>query len=94
MTPHTFASLEAARDFIGRFVDWYNTQHLHGNIRFVTPAARHAVEDRAILARRAHVYERARRARPERWSRSTRNWSPVGQVVLNPQAGAVSEIAA
>jgi putative transposase len=89
-----FASLEAAREFIDRFVRWYNTQHLHSNIRFVTPAARHAGKDHAILARRALVYEQARARRPERWSRSTRNWSPVEQVVLNPQARASVENAA
>jgi transposase InsO family protein len=90
----SFASLEAARDFISRFVDWYNTQHLHGNIRFVTPAARHAGKDDAILARRKRVYELARARRPERWSRDTRNWSPIEQVVLNPQAGTTGEVAA
>jgi transposase InsO family protein len=89
-----FASLDAAREFIRRFVHWYNTQHLHGNIRFVTPAVRHAGEDCAILARRERVYEQARARRPERWSRSTRNWSPVQQVVLNPQAGVATENAA
>ncbi len=89
-----FASIEAARDFIGRFVHWYNTQHLHSNIRFVTPAARHAGEDRTILARRARVYEQARARHPERWSKSTRNWSPVKQVVLNPEASGKTENAA
>lgn len=89
-----FASLQAARDFISRFVHWYNTQHLHGNIRFVTPAARHAGADLAILARRERVYEQARARRPERWSRSTRNWSPVERVVLNPQIATAVEDAA
>ena len=27
----------------------------------------------------------ARQTNPERWSRSTRNWTPIGQVVLNPE---------
>jgi transposase InsO family protein len=81
-----FESREQAEAFIARFVHWYNTQHLHGNIRFVTPAARHAGQDREILARRAEVYERARVRHPERWSQSTRNWSPVEEVVLNPTA--------
>lgn len=89
-----FASVESAREFIGRFVSWYNTQHLHGNIRFVTPAARHAGLDRALLARRKCVYEQARARRPERWSRSTRNWSPIEQVVLNPQTETKTESAA
>jgi len=89
-----FASLEAAREFIARFVHWYNTQHLHGDIRFVTPEERHAGGDHAILARRKRVYELARARRPERWARSTRNWSPIEKVVLNPRAGADKEEAA
>ena len=83
-----FASVEAARRFIARFVHWYNTQHLHGEIRFVTPAARHVGQDTAILEQRRRVYERARALRPDRWSRGVRNWSPVDRVVLNPQTAA------
>jgi len=79
-----FASIEAARAFTARFVRWYNTEHRHSDIRFVTPQERHAGLDREILARRVDVYERARARRPERWSKSTRNWSPVEEVILNP----------
>lgn len=89
-----FASLAEARAFIERFVRWYNTQHLHSNIRFVTPAARHAGDDLAILARRKHVYQQAQAQHPERWSRSTRNWSPVERVVLNPRRETLPEDAA
>jgi transposase InsO family protein len=89
-----FTSLEAARDFIARFVRWYNTQHLHGNIRFVTPEVKHAGGDVALLAGRQRVYEQARARRPDRWSRSTRNWSPVEEVVLNPRAATGTESAA
>jgi putative transposase len=89
-----FESREQAEAFMARFVHWYNHEHLHGNIRFVTPAARHAGQDREILAKRAKVYEQARRRHPERWSGSIRNWSPVTEVVLNPDAGALGEDAA
>jgi transposase InsO family protein len=89
-----FASLEVAREFIGRFVHWYNTQHLHSDIRFVTPEKRHAGKDHAILERRKRVYEHARARRPERWARATRNWTPIERVVLNPQAATAKEIAA
>ena len=89
-----FASLEAARAFVARFVHWYNTQHCHSEIRFVTPEQRHAGQDVAILARRKRVYEQARARRPERWSRSTRNWTPVDRVVLNPESNATRESAA
>lgn len=89
-----FASLEAAREFIARFVRWYNTQHLHSDIRFVTPENRHAGKDHALLERRKLVYERARARRPERWARETRNWTPIERVVLNPQVGTEQEVAA
>ena len=89
-----FTSREAARDFIARFVRWYNTQHLHCNIRFVTPEMKHAGGDVALLAARQHVYEQARARCPERWSRSTRNWTPVEEVVLNPRAATETESAA
>ena len=39
----------------------------------------------AVLARRHAIYERAPPIDPARWSRATRNWTPVGTVVLNPE---------
>jgi transposase InsO family protein len=79
-----FASLEAARRWVARFVDWYNGEHRHSAIRYVTPDERHFGQEQAILARRQQVYERARRRNPQRWSGSTRDWTPVGEVQLNP----------
>ena len=83
-----FASLEEARRWVGAFVRWYNGEHLHSGIRFVTPQARHAGRAEAILARRHRVYEAARARRPERWSGRTRNWTPVDVVRLNPPRAA------
>jgi putative transposase len=51
----------------------------------VTPDERHGGREREVLANRRELYERARRANQERWIRSTRNWSPVDLVVLNPE---------
>lgn len=80
-----FETTERARAWVAGFVAWYNDEHRHSGIRFVTPEQRHTGQDIAILARRAHVYEAARKRRPERWSRATRNWTPVGAVYLNPE---------
>jgi transposase InsO family protein len=80
-----FASLEAARAWVAGFVRWYNTEHRHSAIRFVTPDQRHQGEDRRLLTSRHQVYECARAARPQRWSGRTRNWRPVGSVWLNPE---------
>lgn len=80
-----FATLDAARAWVHGFVRWYNVEHRHSAIRFVTPDQRHRGEDRPLLARRHQVYQLARAARPERWSGGTRNWQPVRSVWLNPE---------
>jgi putative transposase len=80
-----FASIAAAREWVRAFVRWYNTQHLHSAISFVTPADRHAGADVALLAARARVYEKARARRPDRWSGNVRNWAPQSEVFLNPE---------
>lgn len=79
-----FASIEEAREWVRRFVTWYNTEHLHSGIRFVTPKSRHDGQDAEILKNRHAVYEKAKLAHPLRWSRQTRNWSVIGEVRLNP----------
>jgi transposase InsO family protein len=81
-----FASVEEARAWVAAFVAWYNTEHLHSAIRFVTPDDRHSGRDLLLLERRRQVYERARRRHPERWSGATRSWDHVETVRLNPQA--------
>jgi putative transposase len=80
-----FVDLAAARTWVGTFVRWYNTTHLHSAIRFVTPEDRHAGRDTALLAARHAVYAAARTRRPERWSGRTRNWDPITDVTLNPE---------
>jgi len=82
-----FESLTAAREWVQRFVHWYNNDHRHSGIKFVSPAARHEGREAQILCTRRNTYEQARRRHPSRWSRGIRNWSAVEQVVLNPQRG-------
>jgi transposase InsO family protein len=79
-----FASLHGARTWVRWFVDWYNNEHLHSSIQFVTPAQRHAGHDADILAHREQVYRHAKAQHPQRWSGNIRNWKPVGDVHLNP----------
>jgi len=80
-----FTSIEQAQSWVDGFVFWYNTQHLHSAIRFVTPDDRHFGREEHILANRQKVYEKARRRHPSRWSKTTRNWNPVRLVWLNPE---------
>ena len=89
-----FVSLPAARVWVHDFIAWYNHQHRHSRIRFVTPAQRHRGDDKAILTKRHAVYEAAKAKRPERWSGKTRNWEPAGAVMLNPERPALPLLAA
>lgn len=86
-----FASIQEAREWLAGFVAWYNTEHLHSAIRFVTPDDRHFGRQEAILDNRKAVYEKARRRHPERWAGATRNWTPVGAVRLNPETRQTEE---
>ncbi len=89
-----FADLAAARQWAAAFVHWYNHQHHHSGIRYVTPAQRHTGEDRAMLAARHALYQQARQRYPRRWSGQTRNWTPIGAVTLNPERNSVIAAAA
>ena len=80
-----FSSLSDARDWVESFNDWYNNEHRHSKLNFVTPAQRHSGKDREILQKRKQVLEAAKAARPNRWSKDVRNCEPVGAVTLNPE---------
>ena len=86
-----FATLAAARQWVTGFVRWYNEEHRHSAIGFVTPAQRHAGQDRELLAAREAVYAAAKARHPQRWSGATRNWQPIRVVHLNPAKEAHSD---
>ena len=79
-----FESLLAARQWVGAFVQWYNHEHRHSAIGFVTPDQRHMGLDSALLNQRVQVYQAAKARHPQRWSGATRNWKPISIVHLNP----------
>lgn len=79
-----FESIEAARRWVYEFVAWYNYEHRHSAIKYVTPAQRHAGLDGELLAQRKALYEAAKAKRPQRWAGPTRNWARAGEVWLNP----------
>ena len=84
-----FADLAQAQDLATSFVHWYNVEHRHSGIRYVSPAQRHDGQDQAILAACHVLYTEARERNPTRWSRATRNWAPIGPVALNPERESV-----
>ena len=83
--------IAAAREWVRRFVHWYNHEHQHSGLRFVTPQQRHTGQENGILSQRHQVYQAAKAKHPERWSGPTRNWNPVGEVWLNQPGEAAPE---
>lgn len=77
-----FDDLHAAREWADRFILWYNNEHLHSGIHFVTPEDRHTGRDIDILKKRHLVYQMAKSNHPERWSGNTRDWNPISKVYL------------
>lgn len=79
-----FESIDTARQWVHTFVQWYNEEHRHSAIQYVTPGQRHRGEDEVILEKRKAVYMTAKSENPERWSGEIRNWDHVTEVWLNP----------
>jgi putative transposase len=79
-----FECIESAKKWMEIFVKWYNTEHLHSGINFVTPVSKHLGLDIELLKNRNEVYEKAKEKNPNRWSGKTRNWDVVRVVKLNP----------
>ncbi len=84
-----FDTLATARAWAAEFVHWYNVEHRHSGIGYVTPAQRHGGHDRAILAARHALYLQAQQRHPTRWSGATRDWSHIDAVTLNPERESV-----
>jgi putative transposase len=82
--PMRGATMTATLQWLG-VVPSFSRPHVSNDNPYVTPDERHFGREHAILVRRHAVYLKARRKRPERWSRDTRNWTPIGVVTLNPE---------
>jgi putative transposase len=61
-----------------KFITWYNEEHRHSAIRYVTPADRHEGKDADILAGRRMMLLRLKEKNPGRWSTDVRNCEPIG----------------
>lgn len=75
---------DEAREWMETFYRWYNTEHLHSSIGFVTPDDRHYGRDVEILEKRRELYARACDLHPERWTGEPRRWHRPRVVMLNP----------
>lgn len=79
-----FETVEKSREWTAELVDWYNYDHYHSGINFISPHQCHTGQFINVLNQREKVYEAAKQKHPERWARSTRDWSPHQSVALNP----------
>lgn len=80
-----FDDLLQARRWAAELVHWYNHEHRHSAIGFVTPEQRHTQVDIFLLQARDRVYGAAHATNPNRWSGATRDWSHISEVHLNPE---------
>lgn len=80
-----FADLDCCRDWVNGFVSWYNNEHCHSQIKFVTPHQRHTGEDKLVLESRKSVYQKAKAKNSQRWSGNERDWTHIEAVQLNPE---------
>ena len=67
--PDRFTSAEAARAFCHPFFTWYNTEHRHGGIGWLTPAMVHYGQVTLVRAQRQQVLTTAYAVHPERFVR-------------------------
>jgi putative transposase len=65
--PERFAGIAHARAHLREFFAWYNDEHRHSGIGFMTPASVHFGRAAAIDERRRRVLEAAYAAHPERF---------------------------
>jgi len=67
--PARFGGLEEARAFCRRFFPWYNTDHRHSSLGYLTPEAVQYGQGPALHTARSHALQVAYAAHPERFVR-------------------------
>jgi transposase InsO family protein len=80
--PRSFKNIEQAREWVSKFVHWYNHEHRHSKIGYVTPLQRLNGLDKEIFARRNETFALARKRNPERWSNKIKVWENDHEVFL------------
>lgn len=83
--PKRFRDTEHARTWFADFVHWYNTEHRHSGIGYITPEDRHRGKAPQIMAHRNEVLAAARAKHPERWPNGQMRWNEYPVVYLNPE---------
>jgi transposase InsO family protein len=82
--PKRFTGIDQARAWFADFVHWYNTEHRHSGIGYITPDNRHTGNVAKIMRKRNQVLTQARELNPERWPNGQMHWEEQPIVYLNP----------
>lgn len=67
--PKYFDSIGESNNWAADFINWYNTEHLHSAIGYVTPEQRYTGEAVSIIAKRNAVKRAAFESKRIRWSK-------------------------
>lgn len=81
--PEKFRDMNHALEWMKSYENWYNNEHLHSGIGYVTPHDRRYGKDIEKLQKRSDTYALARSKNPKRWSGETRKWNSPKIVYLN-----------
>ena len=92
--PGKFNTLEESRQWMADFVNWYNTQHKHSGIGYITPEQRSSGKEAGILKNRNEVIQNAYENNPQRWSKTPKFWTVKPIVTLNKMGEKKEEFAA
>lgn len=84
--PKTFNDITFSRSWMANFVNWYNTEHKHSGIGYITPDQRHSGLGKEIMTKRNMTISEAYATNPERWSSKPAMWDNAETVYLNPSA--------
>jgi putative transposase len=83
--PSRFENVEAVVEFGNQYFDWYNNEHRHSGIAYLTPAQVHAGEADAELTVRHNTKLAAWAEHPERFVRGIpRRETLAAAVYINP----------
>ena len=83
--PKCFHSLKESRDWFSNFIDWYNNEHRHSSLQYVTPMEKRKGKHFAIFKNRNSVLEKAKAEHSERWgTRATKQYVVKTVEILNP----------
>lgn len=83
--PEFFTSIEAAIEFVSKFVEWYNYEHLHSGLDMSTPCSVHYDFHKEIMEKRNQLLEEARQKHPSRFGSKKKIFAIPSEVTLKHQ---------